>query len=274
MFPAQILIIEDNPDIAHLLRLYFENKGYQINLAGTGEAALKEAAHLIPHLIILDIILPDIDGYEICRRLRTQPRTSHVPIIFLTQKDEQSDKLQGLQLGADDYITKPFDLEELGWRVQNAISRSEREQYTAGLTGLPAGRMIEKQLESLSPNTQWGVMDIRIEGLADYEEIAGIGRANHIIRETGKILVEVLEKHGRPGDFIGHASKGNFILITHSSQTGKLTEYIRQMLGDAINPHANLAVSIGYAFQDSDTYGSISGIIQKANENRKIITEK
>ncbi len=273
MFPAQILVIEDNPDIAQLLRLFFENKGYQINLAGTGETALKEAIHLIPHLIILDIVLPDINGYEICRRLRTQPRTSHVPIIFLTQKDEQSDKLKGLQLGADDYITKPFDLEELGWRVQNAISRSEREQYTAALTGLPAGRMIEKQLEGLMQQPDWGVMDIRLEGLAEYEQTEGISKTNQIIQKAGQSLVEVLEKRGRPSDFIGHASKGNFILITSSNQTGKLTEYVRQMLGGVIEGYPHLAISIGYASQGNDSYDSITGIIQKANENRQRIFE-
>jgi DNA-binding response OmpR family regulator len=83
-------------------------------------------------------MLPDIDGYEVCRTLRTNTRTSHIPVIFLTQKDERSDKLQGLELGADDYITKPFDIEELKLRVQGAIRRSERESLTDPRSGLPS----------------------------------------------------------------------------------------------------------------------------------------
>jgi DNA-binding response OmpR family regulator len=92
-----------------------------------GQEALDKTRCGMPHLIVLDIMLPDIDGYEVCRTLRTNTRTSHIPVIFLTQKDERSDRLQGLELGADDYITKPFDIEELKLRVQNAIARSERE---------------------------------------------------------------------------------------------------------------------------------------------------
>ncbi len=271
MFPAQILIIEDNQDIAHLLKLYFQNKGYDLILAGGGEEALEKAAHLIPHLIILDIILPDYDGYEVCRRLRSLPRTSHVPIIFLTQKDEQSDKLQGLQLGADDYITKPFDLEELGWRVQNAISRSERDQFTAALTGLPAGRIIEQQLNKLHQRQRWAIMDIRLDGLLEFEDSNPISRSNQIVQKTGQLLVEILEKYGHPEDFIGHASKANFIIITTSSRTGKMTEYIRNMLHDLILNNPPLSLSIGYNSQESGSTGTIADIIHQANENRKNI---
>src|SRR6185503_1536552 len=94
----------------------------------------------IPHLIVLDIMLPDMDGYAVCRELRTTTRTSHIPIIFLTQKDERADRIAGLELGADDYITKPFDIEELKLRVQNAINRAERESLTDPRSGLPSGR--------------------------------------------------------------------------------------------------------------------------------------
>ncbi len=273
MFPAQLLIIEDNKDIAHLLKLYFKEKGYQVALAGSGEEALQKASQLIPHLIILDIILPDIDGYAICRRLRSVPRTSHMPIIFLTQKDEKSDKLQGLQLGADDYITKPFDLEELGWRVQNAISRSEREQFTDALTGLPARRVIEIQLDFLNERENWAVMDLRLEGLEEFQQREGATAANQIIKQTGQALISVLEKQGHPTDFVGQASRGNFILITSSKQTGKLTEYIRQALTDLLNQNKPLKLSIGTARQTAAPYQSTAGIIQKANENRQVVTQ-
>jgi DNA-binding response OmpR family regulator len=126
MGKARLLIVEDDLDIANMLRIYFNSQGYDVDLAPRGSEALEKTRHVMPHLIVLDIMLPDIDGYEVCRTLRTNTRTSHIPVIFLTQKDERSDKLQGLELGADNYITKPFDIEELKLYVQNAIARSER----------------------------------------------------------------------------------------------------------------------------------------------------
>jgi DNA-binding response OmpR family regulator len=96
MGKARLLIVEDDLDISNMLRIYFTGQGYDVDVAGRGSEALDRTRQVMPHLIILDIMLPDIDGYEVCRRLRTSTRTSHVPVIFLTQKDERSDKLQGL----------------------------------------------------------------------------------------------------------------------------------------------------------------------------------
>ncbi|NUM45984.1 MAG: response regulator [Anaerolineales bacterium] len=113
MGKARILIVEDDIDISNMLRIYFGGQGYDVDAALSGSEAREKTRQGLPHLIVLDIMLPGMNGYDVCRTLRTQTRTSHIPIIFLTQKDERSDKLQGLELGADDYITKPFDIEEL-----------------------------------------------------------------------------------------------------------------------------------------------------------------
>ncbi len=112
MGKARILVVEDDVDISNMLNIYFTAQGYEVDVAGRGNLALELTRQNLPHLIVLDIMLPDIDGYEVCRQLRLSTRTSHIPVIFLTQKDERSDKLQGLELGADDYITKPFDVED------------------------------------------------------------------------------------------------------------------------------------------------------------------
>ena len=162
MGKARLLIVEDDVDIANMLRIYFSGLDFQIDIAHRGREALEKTKQVLPHLIVLDIMLPDIDGYEVCRNLRTSMRTSHIPIIFLTQKDERSDKLQGLELGADDYITKPFDIEELKLRVQGAIRRSERESLTDPRSGLPAGRLIEDQLRRIIRETGWALLDMRV----------------------------------------------------------------------------------------------------------------
>jgi len=162
MGKPRLLVVEDDADIANMLKIYFSGLDYIVDTAPRGSVALEKTRQVLPHLIILDIMLPDIDGYEVCRTLRTNTRTSHIPVIFLTQKDERSDKLQGLELGADDYITKPFDIEELKLRVQGAIRRAERESLTDPRSGLPAGRLIEDQLRQIIRENDWALLDVRI----------------------------------------------------------------------------------------------------------------
>ena len=104
MSKGRILVVEDDFDISNMLRIYFTGQGFEVSVAPRGNDAQAMTRQSLPHLIVLDIMLPDMDGYAVCKQLRTTTRTSHIPIIFLTQKDERSDKIAGLELGADDYI--------------------------------------------------------------------------------------------------------------------------------------------------------------------------
>jgi PleD family two-component response regulator len=242
MGKARLLIVEDDSDISNMLRIYFSSQGFDVDVAGRGLEALDRMRQVMPHLIVLDIMLPDIDGYEVCRRLRTNIRTSHVPVIFLTQKDERSDKLQGLELGADDYITKPFDIEELKWRVQNAINRSERESLTDPQTGLPAGRLIEDQLRKIIRQKGWALMDIRLNFYDPFKDVYGFIAGNDVLRSTAMLIGEVVDRLGSPSDFIGHAGGDNFIVIT----TDPASTAIRQQL----KTHFTQEVLTHYNFMD------------------------
>ena len=120
----KILVVEDEVNTSELLRRYFEIVGYDVVNAHTGQEAIDMALEHEPEVIILDIVLPDLDGYEVCKRLRSNEKTGKTPIVFLTTKDERSDRLEGLRLGADDYLSKPFDVEELRLRVHNIIANT------------------------------------------------------------------------------------------------------------------------------------------------------
>lgn len=117
---AQVLVVEDEPNIADLVRMYLEREGYRVRLAGSGEEGLELAKELPPELVILDIALPGIDGIEVCRRLRA---VGSVPIIMLTARDSEIDRVLGLEMGADDYVTKPFSPRELVARVKAILRR-------------------------------------------------------------------------------------------------------------------------------------------------------
>ncbi len=236
---ARLLIVEDDFDIANMLRIYFAGQGYEVDIAPRGSDALLKTRQNLPHLIVLDIMLPDIDGYEVCRTLRTSTRTSHIPVIFLTQKDERSDKLQGLELGADDYITKPFDIEELKLRVQNAIARAERESLTDPRSGLPSSRLIEEQLRRIIRSEHWALMDIRINHFVAFKDSYGFVAGDDVLRFTAMTLSEVVDKHGTPDDFIGHAGSDNFIIITTETSAPVLNKQIKSGFANNVLTHYN-----------------------------------
>jgi GGDEF domain-containing protein len=237
-------------------------------------------------------MLPDIDGYEVCRRLRTSTRTSHIPIIFLTQKDERSDKLQGLELGADDYITKPFDIEELKLRVQNAIARSERESLTDPRSGLPAGRLIEDQLRNIIRRDDWVFMDLQINYFNAFREVYGFVAADDVLRFSTILLGEVVDESGSRNDFIGHPGGNNFIIITTEEGSPKIHQGFKERFSEQVLSHYNfidreqgfvlttndegkpvqtplMSVSIGTISPAQQTISDIREITELASEARR-----
>ncbi len=239
MGKARLLVVEDDIDIANMLKIYFSGMEFDVDVANRGRDALEKTKHAIPHLIVLDIMLPDIDGYEVCRNLRTNTRTSHIPVIFLTQKDERSDKLQGLELGADDYITKPFDIEELKLRVQGAIRRSERESLTDPHSGLPAGRLIEEQLRRIIREQNWALLDVRINNFESFKDVYGFVASDDVLRFAAMLITEVVDEMGTTSDFIGHAGGDNFIIISTSDAAPRIRQRLKERFAGEIQSHYN-----------------------------------
>jgi len=239
MGKSRLLVVEDDIDIGNMLKIYFSGMDFDVDVAVRGSDALEKTKQVLPHLIVLDIMLPDIDGYEVCRNLRTSMRTSHIPVIFLTQKDERSDKLQGLELGADDYITKPFDIEELKLRVQGAIKRSERESLTDPRSGLPAGRLIEEQLRRIIREKDWALLDARINSFESFKDVYGFVASDDVLRFTAMMIGEVVDELGSNKDFIGHAGGDNFIIITSNEKAASMKVRLKQRFNQEVQTHYN-----------------------------------
>lgn len=237
MGKPRLLIVEDDFDILNMLKIYFTGHNYEVETAPRGNDALEKTRQSLPHLIVLDIMLPDIDGFEVCRILRTNTRTSHVPIIFLTQKDERSDKLQGLELGADDYITKPFDIEELKLRVQRAISRAEQQSLTDPRSGLPSGRLIEEQLRRIIRQPAWALMDVRINHFDTFKDVYGFVAGDDVLRFTAMMIGEVIDDQGTQDDFIGHAGGDSFIIITSDENAPKIRQSLKTRFSEDVLAH-------------------------------------
>lgn len=247
MNKGRILVVEDDFDISNMLRIYFTGQGYEVQVAPRGGDALTMTSKQLPHLIVLDIMLPDMNGYDVCRELRQTTRTSHIPIIFLTQKDERSDKIAGLELGADDYITKPFDIEELKLRVQNSIERAQKQAQIDDKSNLPTGRLIEEHLRHLmqsNDDKDWTYVDIKINSFEAFTEVYAFSAGDDVIRFTALLLNEVVDQYGSAEDFIGHPGRDNFVIITHSQQATRLRESLVEQFNEGVKQH--------YSFIDRD----------------------
>jgi len=292
MGKARLLVVEDDIDIGNMLKIYFSGMDFDVDVAVRGSDALEKTKQVLPHLIVLDIMLPDIDGYEVCRNLRTSMRTSHIPVIFLTQKDERSDKLQGLELGADDYITKPFDIEELKLRVQGAIRRSERESLTDPRSGLPAGRLIEEQLRRIIREKGWALLDARVNNFESFKDVYGFVAGDDVLRFTAMLIGEVVDEIGSTSDFIGHAGGDNFIIITQESKADSIKTRLKERFNQEVLSHYNfmdrqqgfvnaptadgttvkvsfMTMSVGVVSPSVDSFADIREITELAAEARR-----
>lgn len=231
----RILIVEDDVDTSDMLRAYFEGQGYEVMTAAWGNDALQLCQEIVPDLIIQDIRLPDINGYEVARQLRRSVRTQQVPVIFLTEKRERADRIAGLKLGAVDYITKPFDMQELRLRVRNALRRASYESLVSPVTGLPGEKVVLERLERLVGEDGWAVIQISIVGLDAFNEVYGFVAGDDVLRAVGLIINNVVEEAGTMDDFVGHTGVADFVLITVPAKIEELQEKIVTRLNRAIS---------------------------------------
>lgn len=239
---SRLLIVEDDVDIAEMLDAYFRMQGNEVAVVNWGEDGVNYCLTRPPDLVILDIRLPDIDGFEVARRLRANRKTREIPVIFLTEKRERSDRLQGLSLKAEDYITKPFDIQELRLRVNNVLERNRRTTLNNTVTGLPEGSLVDERLEELLRTPENTISVISLKNLGRFREVYGFVASDDLLRATALMLQDVLRSYGTPNDFIGHLDPTNFILISRPNDLTGLKEQILKRLSQ----------SLDYFYRDQD----------------------
>jgi len=223
---SKILIVEDDLDVADMLNAYFRVQGYDVITVNWGEDGIRAAVTARPDLIILDIRLPDIDGYEVARRLRADRKTSAIPIIFLTEKRDRSDRLQGLELGADDYITKPFDVQELRLRVRNSLRRTQQDTLTNPVTGLPEGELVEEKLSQCLSGKKTGLMAVALDNLDIFRDHYGFVASDDVLRAVSLMLQNAIREVGGEDNFLGHLSPTDFVLMLESGSLATIEERV------------------------------------------------
>ena len=267
---ATLLIVEDDLDIADMLNAYFRIQGYEVLTVNWGEDGVRAAQTSSPDLLILDIRLPDIDGFEVARRLRASRRTHDLPIIFLTEKRERKDRLTGLELNADDYVTKPFDIQELRLRVRNALQRARQGTLTNPITGLPEGHLVDERLETCLKEPDWALLVVSLRNLDAFRETYGFVASDDLLRAVSIMLQDALRETGGEGSFLGHLSVSDYLIVTQADRYLALKERIRRRLdqsfdyfyrdqdriSDAIRQH-RLAVEIAELTAEKSTFTDV-----------------
>jgi DNA-binding response OmpR family regulator len=231
----KILIIEDDLDVADMLNAYFLVQGYEVFTVNWGEDGVRACQVNHPDIVILDIRLPDIDGYEVARRMRDDRRTHEVPIIFLTEKRERTDRLQGLEIGADDYITKPFDIQELRLRVRNALRRMTQGSLTNPVSSLPEGAVVDERLGEVLQKGGWAVLLISLENIDAFRELYGFVASDDVLRAVSLMILNTMRELSNPDDFLGHVSATDFVLVISPANLPILLERLRTRLEQSLD---------------------------------------
>jgi len=235
-----ILVVEDDPNTAEMLTSYFTSLGYKVSHAAWGQDALEMALEALPDLVVLDIHLPDIDGYEVCMRLRSQRRTERTPIVFLTERRDRMDRLTGLELGAVDYITKPFDVQELRYRVRNILLRSNVDTLLHPVTGLPTSVLIEEQMDRVAHDDGLSLIGLRLRDMTSFSDAYGFVTHDDVLRAVVLILKNTAAEVVSRDPFVGQLDNYEFLIVIPAAQRYIVMGRLHQRLSEAISffyPH-------------------------------------
>jgi PleD family two-component response regulator len=200
-----------------------------------GEDGVRTCKTARPDLVILDIRLPDIDGYEVAQRLRSNRRTKDIPIIFLTEQRGREDRLKGLEIGGDDYITKPFDIQELRLRVRNALRRESQGTLTNPITGLPEGILVDERLSELADEDGWALLLVSLKNLEVFREAYGFVASDDVLRAVSVMVQYALREGGTARDFLGHLTVTDFILVLDAESVPEISERISTRLEQSLD---------------------------------------
>jgi len=212
--PETILVVDDDPDIARFVEVNLRSAGYDVSVAADGEEALERASSLRPDLVLLDVMMPRIDGFEVAQRLRRNPQTANTSIIMLTAKALSTDKVLGLTAGADDYIIKPFDPIELLARVKGTLRRAKEMRNLSPLTGLPGNIRIQEEIErTVREDRPFAVLYSDLDNFKAYNDQKGFVRGDRLIQATARIIQDAVVEYAGSDGFVGHVGGDDFVAV-------------------------------------------------------------
>lgn len=210
-----VLVVEDELHLRELLRFQLDAAGFEVALASDGPEGVRMAVEARPDLVLLDVMMPQMDGFEVLRRLRGSFATRHLPVIMLTARTDMSDKVQGLEVGANDYVTKPWDHRELVMRIRNVLEWSRQQRSASPLTGLPGNLAINEQIRGrLESGRPFALLQIDVDYFKSFNDRYGYARGDEAIQKVAGIIVECATGRGGADGFVGHIGGDDFVVVT------------------------------------------------------------
>ena len=209
-----VLVVDDDRAIRQLVRLRLEEAEFEVEEATSGEDALTRVLSTPVDLILLDVVMPQLDGLTTLRRLRMSPAGANIPIILVTGKAELDDRLQGLELGADDFISKPFEVEELVARVRTVLRRSQQMRDVSPLTGLPGNFRIAAELEArVKSGEPFSLVHADLDNFKAFNDHYGFMRGDQVITFCARSMLDAAAETGDANAFVGHIGGDDFVAL-------------------------------------------------------------
>jgi signal transduction histidine kinase/DNA-binding response OmpR family regulator len=253
----RVLVVDDDASIRAICREVLELGGYQVRDAGSADAALAEARRFRPDMIVLDVLMPGIDGYRCAEMIRSDTAIGMAPIMFLSARGDTADKVRAFRSGAEDYMVKPFDAAELLARVGKALDRQARELGASPTTGLPGADAIQAEIERRieTYDTTAVACYLDLDNLKAFNDYYGYAKANAVIRQTGDVIRQVIQRRGSPGDFIGHIAGDDFVFITSADCVDNVCSAICERFDQVIRLYYDPADRESGFIETKDRFG-------------------
>jgi diguanylate cyclase (GGDEF)-like protein len=219
----RVLVVDDDRDIARFVELNLSLEGFEVEVAHDGEEAIAKATSYLPDLILLDVMMPVVDGVEVVRRLRAQSSTAAIPVVMLTAKSLSADKVVGLTAGADDYIVKPFDTLELVARVRTTLRRTAEARSVSPLTGLPGNHRIDLEIRDRArQSAHYAVCHFDLDEFKSFNDAYGFLRGDDLLMVLADCLQQAALAAGDPPAFVGHVGGDDFVVVCTPDQSEPL----------------------------------------------------
>jgi diguanylate cyclase (GGDEF)-like protein len=222
-----LLVVDDDPFIARLLEIELKAAGYDVRVASDGVQAMESAQERSPDLVLADVMMPNMDGFELTRRLRQDPRTAGVSIIMLTARGLSADKLEGFAIGADDYIVKPFDTPELLARIRGVLRRSRDMRAQSPLTGLPGNVRIEEEIDArVEQQIPFAILYADLDNFKSFNDHYGFMRGDQAIQTTARMIEDVARELSVGTAFVGHVGGDDFVIVVAPDKAATVAQGI------------------------------------------------
>ncbi len=214
MLLKKLIIAEDDDDTSYLLLTALGDSGFLCMRARNGEEALNLTRTELPDVLLLDVMMPKLDGISVCQKLKADVILSRIPILMLTSLSDIDDRVRGLESGADDYLPKPFDIRELTARVRALIRASNRERQRNPITNLPSGDAIDEKVQQLLKDKEpFSLLYIDIENFRSFADVHGYIEAHEVVNNAGKLLLREARAVADPTPFVGHVGGDDFFVL-------------------------------------------------------------